>query len=249
MNAVSMESARTQRNHPARCLAVGPHVHVAIFETVGSEDRAYVRPVVVAVVQRLEEHDAEVQPELSVAVLRVDHIIGGDASGSFDELIPAAFGDQPEGADARELILLMDLRLVPDHASQVPLLSAQQVLQRRGDGAVRPRSGELQLLIAQPGANVEQVEVGPLVVAKRFNQRRPHDAESSARPAERRLQNLVSCQGMALDTLQARGRTLWTPVCARSAWLCSRPTSTSRSSRTSSSVSGPGFWAPRSLPA
>ena len=70
------------------------------------------------------------QPELSVAVLRVDHIIGGDASGSFDELIPAAFGDQPEGADARELILLMDLRLVPDHASQVPLLSAQQVLER-----------------------------------------------------------------------------------------------------------------------
>src|SRR5438309_2246906 len=74
--------------------------------------------------------------------------------------------------------------------------------------AVRPRSGELQLVIAQPGANVEQVEVGPLVIAKRFNQRRPHDAESSARPAERRPQNLVSCQGMALDTLQARGRTL-----------------------------------------
>src|SRR5438270_3692749 len=70
MNAVSMESRRDHRNHPAGCLAVSPHVHVAVFETVGAEDRADMGPVVVAVVQRLEEHHAKVQLELSVAVLR-----------------------------------------------------------------------------------------------------------------------------------------------------------------------------------
>src|SRR5438128_11699967 len=105
-------SARAERNHRAGRFAVGPHVHVAVVDSVGAEDRAYVSAVIVAVMHCLNEHYAKVDLLAPVAVLGLGHLAADQASGHLDELIPAALSQFAQRTHTRKRIALVELRLV-----------------------------------------------------------------------------------------------------------------------------------------
>src|SRR2546425_6726478 len=52
--------------------------------------------------------------------------------------------------------------------------------ERRGNRSVRPGGGQLQLLIRESRAHIEQVQVRPFVVAKRLHQQGFHRTDSKA---------------------------------------------------------------------
>ncbi len=125
--------------------------------------------------------------------------IGIDFSGELDQLVPGGFGDFGEAGNTRKVIFLAHLGLIAGEATQVALLGAQQMEKGGCDGAVCTGGRELKLLRRQSRTDAKDVEVGPTVVAKGLGtDRRQHQP----------ILSLVSCQGMALDTLQARGKQL-----------------------------------------
>ena len=162
-----------------------------------AEDGAYVRAVVVAVVQRLDDHDAEVQ---SAVELVFDGLVGFRASRGCDQLIPGTRSQLFQHINSGPRVVLEATLTPVAKPTKVALLTTDQMLPRSRERAVRARSGQLKLLLRQLPAHVQELQVGPLVVAERLGQQFIHSASI--------LEDLVSCQGMALDILQARGRAL-----------------------------------------
>ena len=119
----------------------------------------------------LNEHYAKVDLLAPVAVLGLGHLAADQASGHLDELIPAALSQCAQRRHTRKRIALVELRLVSRQPAQVSLLRCQQVHQCRPDGSISPGRGQLHLFLAQPLAYVKDVEVGPLVVTERFDQK------------------------------------------------------------------------------
>ena len=162
-----------------------------------AEDAAYVGAMVVAVVQRLDDHDTEVQPTVELVL---DGVVGFHAGRSFDQLVPGARGQLLQRINARPRVILESTFTRVAKPTEVPLLGREQVQPRVCDRPVRARSGQLKLLLRQLPAHVQELQVGPFVIAERLD---PQIIQNALI-----LGDLVSCQGMALDTLQARGRAL-----------------------------------------
>src|ERR1700716_2035215 len=74
---------RRHRNDEAGGIPVSPHVHVAVGDVVRAEDRAHMRPMIVAVVQRLDEHDTDVKRDPPLDGIRLDGDLGPDLRGNF----------------------------------------------------------------------------------------------------------------------------------------------------------------------
>ena len=133
-----------------------------------AEDRAHVGAVVVAVMQRLDDDDTEMKPESPVPEFGLDRVIRLDSLGRFDQLIPASDGVLFEGGNAGEVVALMELGFASAQPKEVALLSGKQVLKSRSDRSVSPRSAPFQLIVCQLRADVEELQISPLVVAKCF---------------------------------------------------------------------------------
>jgi len=160
-----------------------------------------VSPMVVPMMQGLDDDDARVQDDgpLSRAA-RLMSLIGRDIRGDLDQLVAAVHRMFPQCRDSGERhVALVDLRLASTQTPDVPLFRRQHMKESRSNRPVCPWSTHLQLLLREVGANIEQMQVRPLVVAERLDQQRLHDAP---------IVRLVSCQGMALDTLATRSRHL-----------------------------------------
>ncbi len=156
-----------------------PYAHTSISPygmVVGAEDRADVCAVVVAVVNRLDDHDPQVQlHELALSFL-LDRVFSCDPARHLDQLVAAARGVLPQlGQGRSRLIAFVDLGLCACEASEVALLGGNEVQQGGGDGSIRARSGQLQLVVGQLRADVQQVQVRPLVVAEGFDQQLVQD--------------------------------------------------------------------------
>jgi uncharacterized protein len=159
-----------------------------------------VRAVVVAMVHRLHEHDAEVQPHEPAIPLLINGVVWRGPARGIHQLVSASNSVFAQDRKARGgRIALIDVGLGAREPAEVALLGGEEVQEGGRDASVGAGSGELQLVIGQLRADVQQVQVCPLVVAKRLDQQRVQNPLDS---------NLISCQGMALDTLQARGRSL-----------------------------------------
>ena len=119
--------------------------------------------------------------------------------GELDHAAGGCGCEVTECGHAGESILLLEPGFVACEPPDVPLLRAHEVGERCLDRAVCSCRGQLQLLCRQSRAHVEQVQVGPTVIAEGFHTQRAEHPPILA---------LLSCQGMRLDTLQARGRSL-----------------------------------------
>src|SRR5690242_945923 len=178
---------------------VAPDLDVVERDRVAAQDRADVRPVVVAVMDGLD--DDQRLPHLRHLAVEVDlrGVVWLQATRGIEQRVSALASKLPQRGDAWKWILFRKRWGRAGQAPQVALLGADDVRERRGNGAVSARRRQLQLRRLEPGARVEQLHVGPPVVAQRVLPDVVHRSHSLM---------LVDCQGVALDTLQARGRTL-----------------------------------------
>ena len=101
--------------------------------------------MIVAMVQRLDDHDTEVQPTVELVL---DGVFGFHAGRGFDQLIPSGGGQLPQRINARPRVILEATFTSVAKPTEVPLLSAHKVLPRGCDRAVRARGGQLQLLLS-----------------------------------------------------------------------------------------------------
>jgi hypothetical protein len=132
--------------------------------------------------QRLDDHDAEVQLESSVLGFRLDGVIRTDPPARLDEPVPTAVGKLSQPEDAGKRSSLVDGGIAAIEAPKISLLSPDEVLKGGGDGAISPGSSQLKLLIGELPAYVEKMEIRPLVIAKCLNPKRIHAANSKVQP-------------------------------------------------------------------
>jgi hypothetical protein len=81
-----------------------------------------VGPVVVSVVHRLHEHDAEVQSQDLTFSFLIDRLVGRDSPRGFDQAVAADYSVLPQHGHARCWIMLIDLRFEAGQAPEVALL-------------------------------------------------------------------------------------------------------------------------------
>ena len=159
---------RRELNDAARGVPIRPHIHVAVGDVVLAEDRADVRPVIVAMVQRLHDDYCQVQVVLPVRPIDLDHL-GLAFSCRLDELIRALARELTQPGDTRKLVLFVGGRLAACETFRVPLLGSDKMVKRRSDGAVCARRRQPELLLGQLRANVKQVKVRPPVIPERLD--------------------------------------------------------------------------------
>src|SRR5713226_8508172 len=95
----------------------------------------------------------------------------GGARRDVDQLVTTPDRVLAERLYTRELIIPpIELRLTAPQPLDVPLLRSQQVEDGRRKSPIGPGCGHLQPLLRETAANVEKVQVRPLVVAERFDQ-------------------------------------------------------------------------------
>ena len=80
--------------------------------SVVPEDGADVRAVVVAMVQRLDQQDTDVDPPRSFRPFGDDGLAASGASSHRNELVPAGCCLLPEDANARELVTSWEPALI-----------------------------------------------------------------------------------------------------------------------------------------
>src|SRR6266851_143918 len=129
------------------------------------------RPVVVAMVQRLDQNHPAMQPEALVLIPRFVRLLRSDPRRDLDQLVAASDRMLSQSRDARELVIpLVDLRLAAAKPLDVPLLRSQQVQERRRKSPVGSWGGNLQLLVREAAAHIEKMHVRPLVVSEGLDQ-------------------------------------------------------------------------------
>lgn len=137
-----------------------------------AEDRAQVRAMVVAMVQRLEQKNGDVDPPGSRLPPGVDCGVALGTARHYDQLVPAADGLLSEDGNAGEFVTHRESTLIASQSPDVSTLGVDQVLPRGCDGSVRARGGQLELPLGELRTDIQQVEVGPFVIAEGFNQYR-----------------------------------------------------------------------------
>ncbi len=136
-----------------------------------TQDRADLRPVVVAVVQRLDEDDAQLDLEGPALVFAVGQLVTPDPPSRLDQVIRASRRVLTQYRQSWEWVALSELWFVCAKPPRVPLLGRQHVLKRRCDRPVRSGDGQAELLDGQLCADVKQVLVRPLVISESLDQR------------------------------------------------------------------------------
>jgi hypothetical protein len=167
--------ALPDRHDPPRRLPVSPNIHIAVRNLVVPKDRADVRAMVVPMVERLYEHDTQVQLEHPVLELGLDHILRPNLPSRLNQPIPTHSRNLPKRSDARKLLPLTDRLLPSKQPNQVPLLGPHQVLKRGRHSAVRPWTRQLQLLLGQLPADLHEEQVRPPVITKSLDQKGSHN--------------------------------------------------------------------------
>jgi len=186
-------------DHRANCFAVRPDVHVSVLNAVMPKDRADVCAVVVAVVESLDDQDPLVDLESRGLELGRDDITALDARRHLDQLSSSSGGFLPKRGDARELVANREPADAALQPPEIPALCCDEVLKGGGDRSIRAWGRPAKLSVVERFAHAQEVEIRPPVIAARLDQGWTQNAS---------ILVLISCQGMSLDTLQARGRAL-----------------------------------------
>ena len=93
-----------------------------------AEDGADMGAVVVAVVQGLDDHDAEVNSRSLALIFGFEDVVRRDAACCFDQLIPAAGGMLPQHIKAGDRLSLIDLSFAADQPREITLLGGEQMV-------------------------------------------------------------------------------------------------------------------------
>ena len=157
------------------------------------------RAVVVAVVECLDDDHARMQREKSIGELGLSCLVRRYVRRDLDELVSAADSVLPERGHTGKDAISFALRVATTESLQISLLGRKHVEERRCDRAVGAGRSHLQLVVTERHANIEQVQVRPLVVAECLDEQRLHAPDS--KPLD-----LIDCKGMRLDSLAARSR-------------------------------------------
>src|SRR5207302_957621 len=109
--------------------AVSPYINVSVVDAVLSEDRAYVRPVVVAVMKGL--NDGHPMAHVRRTLCR-GGVVWPYSADQSQQLVAAAFHLVPQRIDSRELRLLRKLRWRSTQPFYIALLGRREVQEGRG---------------------------------------------------------------------------------------------------------------------
>src|SRR5258705_8022017 len=165
--------------------AVAPRADLRRRLAVSAKDGRGLRAVLVPVVNELREHDADGRPVVATAV--ADNAVRIVLRGDLARAGARQGRGRPELVDGPALAAQLRAETLAGQQIEVELLAADDVLERRVQGAVGARCREVQRFRPERRAVLEQGRVRPGVVPQHVIESRAHYVWKSGLP---RLMNL-----------------------------------------------------------
>src|SRR5207245_69853 len=197
-------------------VAVRPHVDLRGVKTVCAENRTDVRAVVAAVVCELrhEHPGGDEQRRIRGLPARIADDAVGIELRAGEELLDTILDLAELRRDLieRDIVVLAEHRLGDRHeATQIALVSADDVFERAADRPVGSGNGELELPLAQGAASLEELLRRPDVVTELAEHRRRHQVSLASRLAPSSIAYGQTCRSGVFSPFAPR----IVPICAR----------------------------------